>query len=62
MAMKITDACVSCGGCEPECPNEAISQGEKYYVIDPAKCDECAAKGTGPSCVAVCPSEAIVKA
>lgn len=27
MAIKITDACISCGACEPECPNNAIYEG-----------------------------------
>jgi ferredoxin len=60
--MKILDACLSCGACESECSNQAISQAETQYVIDPAKCDECRAKGTGPSCASVCPGDAIVKA
>ncbi len=60
--MRIIDSCLSCGACESECPNQAISQTETQYVIDAAKCDECRAKGTGPSCVPVCPGDAIVKA
>jgi ferredoxin len=40
MAYKITDECISCGACEPECPNQAISEGEKIYVIDPHKEDK----------------------
>lgn len=27
MAIKITDACISCGACESECPNNAIYEG-----------------------------------
>lgn len=27
MAIKITDACINCGACEPECPNNAIYEG-----------------------------------
>ena len=27
MALMITDACISCGACEPECPNTAIYEG-----------------------------------
>lgn len=53
MAHVISDECISCGACEPECPEEAISEGEEIYVIDPAKCTDC---GT---CVEVCPVEAI---
>ena len=34
----ITDECINCDVCEPECPNEAISAGEEIYVIDPKKC------------------------
>ena len=41
MATHITDACINCGACEPECPNEAISQGSDVYVIDGARCTEC---------------------
>ncbi|HKX52102.1 MAG TPA: 4Fe-4S binding protein, partial [Candidatus Binatia bacterium] len=28
MATMITNECINCGACEPECPNNAISQGE----------------------------------
>ena len=35
MALIITDECINCDVCEPECPNDAISQGEEIYVIDP---------------------------
>ena len=55
MAYKITDECVSCGACEPECPVEAISEGEDKYVIDPEKCTDCG------SCAEVCPNDAIVQ-
>ncbi len=27
MAIHITDACINCGACEPECPNNAIYEG-----------------------------------
>ncbi|HBM79422.1 MAG: 4Fe-4S binding protein [Clostridiales bacterium] len=49
MAYKITDACVSCGTCESECPVNAISQGDTKYVIDPDKCISCG------NCANVCP-------
>jgi ferredoxin len=62
MANRITEECMSCGACEAECPNQAISQGDSAYVIDPAKCDECAALGGEFACKAVCPNdECIVK-
>ena len=41
MAFMITEECINCGACEPECPNQAISAGEERYVIDPDKCTEC---------------------
>ena len=41
MALMITDECINCDVCEPECPNNAISQGEEIYVIDAKKCTEC---------------------
>jgi ferredoxin len=27
MALKITEECINCGACEPECPNNAIYEG-----------------------------------
>lgn len=59
MAYKISDACINCGVCEPECPNKAISAGDAYYVIDPARCTECVGHFDSPQCVGICPSEAI---
>jgi ferredoxin len=41
MALIITDECINCDVCEPECPNNAISQGDEIYIIDPDKCTEC---------------------
>jgi ferredoxin len=58
MAYKITDDCISCGACEPECPNSAISEGENIYKIDPAKCTECVGSFDSSRCAAVCPVEA----
>ena len=55
MAYKITDECISCGACEPECPNEAISEGETIYMIDPAKCTECVGSHESSQCAEVCP-------
>ena len=55
MAYKITDDCISCAACEPECPNEAISEGETIYIIDPDKCSECVGAYESSRCVEVCP-------
>lgn len=60
MALKITDACINCDVCESACPNQAISQGETIYVIDPALCTECVGHHDEPQCVVVCPVECIV--
>jgi len=58
MAYKITDECISCGACEAECKNQAISEGETSYVIDPDRCTECVGYHDSPKCVEVCPVEA----
>ena len=60
MAYKITEDCISCGACEPECPNSAISEGETVYVIDPDKCTECVGAYEASRCVDVCPVDACV--
>jgi len=62
MANRITEECINCGACEPECPNQAIASGEDFFEIDSVKCDECKAKGGEHSCKAVCPVECIVQA
>ena len=61
MAMMITEECVNCTACEPVCPNEAISEGEEIYVIDPDKCTECEDEEE-QHCIAACPVDCIVKA
>ncbi len=60
MAYKITEDCINCGACEPECPNQAISPGSERYEIDPEKCTECVGFFDEPQCAAVCPSGACV--
>lgn len=60
MALMINDECTVCGACLDECPNEAISEGDPYYVIDPDKCTECVGFFNEPQCVDVCPVDAIV--
>ena len=59
MSLIITDECINCDVCEPECPNGAISQGFEIYVIDPAKCTECVGHFDAPQCVEVCPVDCI---
>ncbi len=57
MATYITEECINCGACEPECPNEAISEGDDIYVIDPKLCTECVGFHDHEACQAVCPVE-----
>ena len=61
MALMITHQCINCDVCEPECPNQAISQGVEVYVIDPKRCTECVGHFDTPQCVAVCPVDCIPK-
>ena len=60
MALYITDQCINCDVCEPECPNQAISQGEVIYLIDPTRCTECVGHFEQPQCIEVCPVECIL--
>ena len=60
MATYITDDCINCGACEPECPNEAISEGDEYFVIDPKLCTECVGFHGDEACQAVCPVECCI--
>lgn len=59
MSLLINDECINCDVCEPECPNEAIYQGEEIYEIDPSKCTECVGHYDEPQCVEVCPVDCI---
>ena len=60
MAYKITDECISCGACESECPNQAISEGETIFVINPDKCTECVGAFESSQCADVCPVDACI--
>ncbi|MDH5547335.1 MAG: YfhL family 4Fe-4S dicluster ferredoxin [Gammaproteobacteria bacterium] len=61
MALKITDECINCDVCEPECPNAAIFQGNEIYEINPDLCTECVGHYDTPQCVEVCPVDCIPK-
>ena len=76
MALLITDECINCGACEPECPNTAIYEGgikwnlngdnheplvDDYFYIVPDKCTECVGFYDEPQCMAVCPVDCIIK-
>ncbi|MFQ6112161.1 MAG: YfhL family 4Fe-4S dicluster ferredoxin [Nitrospinota bacterium] len=60
MALMINEDCINCGVCEPECPYDAISEGEEIFVIDPNLCKECEGHYDSPKCAEVCPVDACV--
>jgi len=60
MSLLITDECINCDVCEPECPNGAISQGDEIYVINPSLCTECVGHYETSQCVEVCPVDCII--
>ncbi len=55
MAYQINEECINCAACEPECPTEAIYEGEEYYQIDQETCVECEGHFDEPQCIEVCP-------
>ncbi len=59
MSLTITDECINCGACEPECPNDAIYEGEEIYEINPELCTECKGHYDESQCVEVCPVDCI---
>jgi ferredoxin len=61
MPYKIKEDCISCGACEPECPNQAIKEGDTIYIIDPERCTECVGSFDSSKCTEVCPVDAAVK-
>jgi len=60
MSLLITDECINCDVCEPECPNTAIYQGDEIYEIDPNLCTECVGHFDEPQCIEVCPVDCII--
>ncbi len=59
MALMINEDCINCGACEPECLNEAISEGDPVYTINPDLCTECVGYHDEPQCISVCPVDCI---
>ena len=60
MAYRITEDCINCDACLPECPTESVSAGEDIYVIDPNTCVECVGYYDVPKCVEMCPIDCCV--
>jgi len=60
MSLLINDECINCDVCEPECPNNAITQGDEIYEIDPDLCTECVGHFDEPTCIEVCPVDCIL--
>lgn len=60
MAFIITEECIACGACEPECPNSAIREGDPVYIIDYNKCTECVGYYDEQQCAAVCPVDSCI--
>ncbi len=59
MALYINEECINCGVCEPECPTEAITEGDEFFEIDAEACVECEGHFDEPQCIEVCPVECI---
>ncbi|WMY96404.1 MAG: YfhL family 4Fe-4S dicluster ferredoxin [Arsenophonus sp.] len=61
MSLLITNRCINCDMCEPECPNKAISMGKEFYKINSKLCTECIGHYDQPTCQSVCPIKNAIK-
>src|SRR5262245_45466595 len=59
MSVRITSACITCGACLWECPNQAILPGNPRPVVEPDRCTECLGWFADSQCFVVCPADAI---
>ena len=60
MAYMITEECIGCGVCLPECPNEAIRERDGEFWIRYGRCTECVDEPEGPHCKRLCPIDGAV--
>lgn len=60
MSMLITDECIECGVCEPECPNGAIMYGDARFFVRRGLCTECFGVHDEPQCRMLCPVDGAV--
>jgi len=75
MATVITDDCINCAACEPECPNTAIYEGgveyqhegsahqalsDDFFYIIPDRCSECVGFFDEEACAVVCPVDCCI--
>lgn len=60
MALKINEECTACDVCREECPNDAITEGDPIYIIDPNLCTECIGAHDEPQCSSVCPMDCCI--
>ncbi len=62
MALQITDECINCGVCEPECPNQAIFFADEldYFRIRAGRCTECVGSFDEPQCKKLCPIDGCI--
>lgn len=60
MSLMINDECIACDACAEECPSGAIDGGDPIYCIDPDICTECVGYYDEPTCLSVCPVDAIL--
>lgn len=67
MAVLITDECISCEACAPECPVAAIldesnekNPSDDIFYVKPEACVECVGHADEPRCVEACPTEGAI--
>lgn len=60
MALLITEDCINCDACRPECPTESVRAGEDIYEIDAGTCVECVGHFDEPKCIEMCPIDCII--